>query len=223
MAWDKTWETLFSARPWGKYPGEDVIRFVARYFYKSPDRSAVNLLEVGSGTGANLWFMAREGFSIYGVDGSNTAVDLSRARLNEEVPDWKGSLQQGDIVSLPFPDNYFDAVLDIEACYANNFDDAKRIYTEMVRVLKPGGKFYSRCFAKGSSGDETGSEVGYNAYIASEGPAVGTGLARFTSRADIDALLPSSLKIIELDTIERGALIKNHIIEWCITAEKFYV
>jgi len=223
MAWDKTWETLFSSRPWGKYPGEDVIRFVARHFYKVEIRSQVKLLEVGSGTGANLWFMAREGFTVYGIEGSQAAVDLCNSRLNEEVFGWKGSVQSGDIVALPFPDNSFDAVLDIEACYANSFDDAKNIYAEMVRVLKPGGKFYSRCFAKGSSGDETGEVVGYNAYVTTVGPAVGTGLARFTSREDIDVLLPKNLKIIELDLIERGALIQNHIIEWCITAEKSYV
>jgi len=220
MAWDKTWEALFSAKLWGKYPGEDVIRFIARNFYSVPDRSAIKLLEVGSGTGANLWFMAREGFSTFGVEGSQAAVDLCQNRLDEEVPAWQGSLQQGDIIALNFPDDYFDAVLDIEACYANGFDDAKKIYQEMARVLKPGGKFYSRCFAKGCIGDETGEALGYNAYLTEVGPTLGTGLARFTSREDIDALLPASLKLVELDIAERGALIGNHVIEWCITAQK---
>lgn len=220
MVWDKAWEKLFSERPWGKYPGEDVVRFVARNFYKAADRRAIKLLEVGSGPGANVWFMAREGFTVYGVDGSQTALDNCRARLNDEVPDWKGELLNADMVSLPFDDNYFDGVLDIEACCANSFDDSKRIYAEMARVLKPGGKFYSRCFAKGCYGDETGESVGYNAFVTAVGPAVGTGLIRFTSREDIDVLLPKSLRLQELDVIERGALVHNHQIEWCITAEK---
>jgi tRNA G46 methylase TrmB len=49
---------------WGKYPPEHVIRFVARNFYRVPDRKYVHLLEVGCGPGANVWFMAREGFAV---------------------------------------------------------------------------------------------------------------------------------------------------------------
>lgn len=220
MAWDKTWDFLFSSRPWGKYPGEDTIRFVARNFYKASNRSAVKLLEVGCGTGANLWYMAREGFYIYGVDGSARAIELCRQRLNEEVPLWQGELQQADIMKLTYEDNFFDAVIDIEACCCNGFEDAQLIYAEMARVLKKGGKFYSRCFAKGTLGDETGIQVGYNTYLPDVGSMVDTGITRYTSKEDIKKLLPSSLNVVELDQIQRGFLSGNPIIEWCITAEK---
>jgi len=40
MAWDPIWERVFSSQAWGKYPGEDLIRFVARNFYAAPDRAA---------------------------------------------------------------------------------------------------------------------------------------------------------------------------------------
>ncbi len=220
MAWDKTWDSLFASRPWGKYPGEDVIRFVARHFYKATDRQQIRLLEVGCGTGANIWYMAREGFDVYGVDGSEQAIGICQRRLDTEVNGWKGQLFCADMTALKFSDNYFDAVLDIEACCCNSFEDAQKIYAEMVRVLKPGGKLYSRCFAKGTYGDETGKPMGHNAYITDVGAMAGTGLTRFTSRDDIDRLLPINLSITELDQIQRGILTGNLIIEWCITGEK---
>ena len=61
--WNKVWEKVFRENEWGKYPSESLIRFVARNFYKADDRFAVKILEVGCGTGANLWYMLREGFS----------------------------------------------------------------------------------------------------------------------------------------------------------------
>jgi tRNA G46 methylase TrmB len=59
LGWDPVWESIFQERDWGKYPGEELIRFVARNFYSFEDRKSVKLLEVGCGTGANLWFMAK--------------------------------------------------------------------------------------------------------------------------------------------------------------------
>jgi hypothetical protein len=35
MAWDPVWEDIDRSRPWGQYPGEDVIRFVAGNFYRA--------------------------------------------------------------------------------------------------------------------------------------------------------------------------------------------
>ena len=59
MTWDPVWETVDRMRAWGQSPGEDVIRFVKGRFPQQAARSDVRLLEVGGGSGANLWFMAR--------------------------------------------------------------------------------------------------------------------------------------------------------------------
>src|SRR5207247_2009282 len=98
MSWDPVWEGVFTSQNWGKYPGEDVIRFVARNYYAAEDRSKVRFLEVGSGTGANLWFLAREGFSAHGMEGSPTAAGLARQRLDSECPGWNKAPQSGDVL-----------------------------------------------------------------------------------------------------------------------------
>src|SRR5262249_34275510 len=108
MVWDPVWERTFASRAWGKYPSEPLIRFVARNFYDAADRAQVRICELGCGPGPNLWYAAREGFSVFGIDGSETAIRQARERLDAECPGWKGELRVGDFRTLPFADNSFD-------------------------------------------------------------------------------------------------------------------
>jgi len=220
MSWDQTWEYIFKTQDWGKYPSEDLIRFVARNFYESPSRKEINILEVGCGTGANLWFIAREGFSVYGIDGSETAIEKAKARLNDEVKGWNGELIVGDIISLPYENSIFDAVIDNEAIYANSYENSVKIYNEIHRVLKQNGKIFSKAFASGCWGDGTGQHVGPNTWIPNEGPMNNKGLSRFASKEDMEELL-NKFQIVELERLERTYNNLNEkVIEWIVTGEK---
>jgi SAM-dependent methyltransferase len=217
MSWDPVWDDVFKRQAWGKYPGEDLIRFVARNFYHTADRSQVKLLEVGCGPGANLWYLAREGFSVYGIDGSMTALTLARERLDRECPGWLGGLICGDISQLPFVAAYFDGVIDNEAVYANAFDVSKTIYSEMSRVTRPGGRLFSRTFASGCWGDGTGEQVGHNSWLVSEGPLQEKGYSRFTEFDEIEMLcLGFKIHEVELLTRSHGGL-SHDVKEWLIT------
>jgi SAM-dependent methyltransferase len=225
MTWDPKWEQVFRSQPWGKYPGEDLIRFVARNFYRYPDRHAVRILEVGCGTGTNLWYVAREGFTALGVEGSETAVALARERLSAECPGWdapprSGRIEVADILQLPFPDDSCDAVIDHEAVYCNSYEDSQRIYAEMYRVTRPGGRLFVRTFASGSWGDGIGHQVGPRAYIADAGPLAGKGYSRFTSREELPDLLgPWRIGEVNLitRTLEGG---RQQLLEWIVEAVK---
>jgi len=198
--WDPVWEDVFINQSWGSYPGEDLIRFVARNFYRHEVRSNIHVLEIGCGPGANLWFLAREGFSFAGIDGSASAIELASKRLDNEIPDWRsrGSLHVGDVERLPFANSTFDAVIDNECIYCNSWESSVDIYNEMARVTKHGGKLFSRTFASGSWGDSTGTRLGENFWLCSEGPLCGKGPARFTKREDIRNLIQN----FRIDTVE---------------------
>ncbi len=73
-SWDPVWEDIYASREWGKYPPEELIRFIARTFYAVPDRKAIRILDLGCGSGAATWYVAREGFSAFGIDGSPSAI-----------------------------------------------------------------------------------------------------------------------------------------------------
>jgi ubiquinone/menaquinone biosynthesis C-methylase UbiE len=158
-SWDKSWEKIFQTKEWGKYPPEELIRFIARNYYRAPDRKVVKILDVGCGTGAASWFIAREGFTVYGIDGSPTAIALLKERFKKEK--LKGDFRVGDFIQLGFNDNFFDAVVDISSIQHNRPDKQTIIFDEIFRVLKPGGKLFSIMLNKRSTfGENTTHRFG---------------------------------------------------------------
>ena len=221
MSWNKIWDEIFFSQKWGQYPGEPLIRFIAKNFYSSK-RSEVKILEIGSGPGANLWFCAREGFQVYGIDGSELAIKQCRQRLNNEIPDWSGEIIKGTVTELPFEESYFDAVVDNECSSCLEFDDAIKAYEEVWRVLKPKGKFFIRTFASGSDGDQTGKQISKNTWLTDAGKTAGKGPIRFTHENELKILLPDNkfLSISRELTKESSEDMKNWTIEWLIELEK---
>ena len=221
MPIDPIWEELFSTRGWGKYPPEPVIRDVMRTFGSHPDRSQVRMLDLGCGPGANTWFMAREGFTVSGIDGSSSAIAQNRSRLEKEGL-W-ADLQVGDITTaLPWPDNSFDLVLDNVAVYANPMDEMARCFSEVARVLKPGGTFLHLSFTDRTWGYGEGCSAGSpGAYFAIEsGPFAHRGFVQFLSRTDLDRLLAgfTNIKIERaMYTLEQGT---RQIEQWVVACNK---
>ena len=133
MNWNPIWEEIFSSQEWGKYPGEPLIRFVAKNFYKL-NRSEFKILELGCGPGANLWFCAREGFNVFGIDGSNKAIEICIRRLDQEVPGWRGEIINGSVTNLPFQNSFFDAVIDNQCISCLDFESAMKAYDEYYKL-----------------------------------------------------------------------------------------
>jgi len=219
MAWDEIWEKIFSEGEWGRYPGESLIRFIARNFYSS-ERSWLRILEVGCGAGANLWYLAREGFNAYGIDGSASAIKKAAALLSKDG--LSAELKVGDISSLPYAAGFFDAVIDVECLYANSRKDAEKILAEIKRVLKPQGVFYSRTIADDVHVGKSRKMLGSKEYTeVSDGPLAGRGFARLTGKRDALELYGASFEVLSVDslitTFNNGAV---KLSEWNIECKK---
>lgn len=105
-----------------------------RYVGSFLDRPSMNVLEVGAGRLINSRYLAKEFPSCH-----FTAVDLpNRNFLKNRVPS-NVELREGDYNDLSmFPDNSFDVAFGVETiCYA---ESKERVYSEIYRVLKPGGR-----------------------------------------------------------------------------------
>ena len=219
MAWDPVWESIFKSHEWGKYPDESFIRFVARNFYAG-NRTATKLLEIGCGPGANIWYMVREKFDVYGIDGSDTAIQRAGARLKAEG--LAANLRVGDIGKLPWDKEMFDAVADNECLAHNSTKDLEGILAEVHRVLKPKGLFYSRTFSNEVYKGKTSQEVAKMEYSASsDGPFAGRGFFRLSDAQSIRAHYGKLFNILSLDqlnyTINNGTI---KISEWVIVCQK---
>lgn len=126
------------------YPNEAMITFIAQNWFSTPfmDRKGIRILEVGCGSGANLWMLAKEGFSVFGLDSSSSGLQLASSHLHGK---WgvEATLSVGSVTDLPYEDGYFDAVIDVVTLQHLNLDDSNRALSEIRRVLRPQGKFFS--------------------------------------------------------------------------------
>lgn len=217
------WEEIFASNEWGKYPPISLVRFVARNFYKAKERSKIKILELGSGPGANLWFMAREGFTVYGIDFSQTACEKARARLaGENLSDHIGGILTGDYAEklAEFEDSYFDAIVDMESLYCNSFEKSRNIVEICFSKLKPGGLMFSQTFSDKTWGMQ-GESIGYHALHPTEGPMANKGYTRYTTRDDIEKLYKlESNKIRNVELQELHLYNGQSVSEWIIEVEK---
>ena len=222
MIWNPGWNDVFNAKEWGKYPPEELIRFMGRHYFSSKEGRTIKVLEVGCGTGANVIFLAQEGCDVTGIDGSRVGLNLANQRLIEKG--LRARLDQGDAMDLPYSDASFDCVLDIECIYANSLNDSRRIVNEIHRVLKPNGLFFSKTFMTGTSGEATGRKDAKepNTYLEiTDGPFnQGYGLIRLTSENEIPSLY-GVFPDIEVDYVFRTDRNRTkEVREWLITCRK---
>lgn len=105
-----------------------------------PVDSNVTLLDVATGTGDLAISLAKAipQARIIGVDLSEGMLAVGREKIEHQSLASRIALQQADCLSLPLPDNSFDAVT--VAFGVRNFEHLDRGYAEMARVLKPGGQ-----------------------------------------------------------------------------------
>ena len=99
------------------------------------DRAMGKVLEIGVGTGKNFPYYP-EGVDVTGLDIADRM--LIHARLRADKLGFPVQIMEGDVQSLPFPENYFDtAVATFVFC---SVPDPVLGLKELGRVVKPGGK-----------------------------------------------------------------------------------
>ena len=218
------WDGIFATRAWGRYPPEELVRFVARTFRDPAQRQALRALEVGCGPGANLWYLAREGFSIAGIDGSAHAIAIARERLGAEgltAAAQNAELKVGNFATLPWPDRSFDLVVDIEAISANTVPVIRSVVAEILRVLTPGGWFFAKMFGPKTSGILSGRLMDpRTTENPAEGPLAGIGVLHAFAEDEIRRDL-APFSELRLDWVHRSdANGACEFFEWLVQARK---
>ncbi len=210
------WDEKFRSRAWGRYPPEDLVRFMGRNF-KEANKAEIGVLEVGCGPGANIWFLHREGYAVSGIDVSSAAIEIASKRLLDENKDCgspAADLRVGSFETLPWDDHRFDVVVDIFALYANTTDVITKSLAEIARVLKPGGLFYTKLWGTACTGYGEGNKIEDGTYDAiPSGPCANMGVTHFFTREDITTIFGKCFTPVAVDTILRSDEAANQQIE----------
>lgn len=218
MLQNEVWERLFQ-QEYGKYPAEHLIRFIAKNYYRT-ERISTKILEVGCGPGANIWYLSRERFDVYGIDGSPTAIASAKNLLSKD--NLSATLTIGDIVRLPYMDAFFDAVIDNECIYSNNLSDSHLIMGEIQRVLKKDALFFSRAFSRDMYVGKDAVKLNDCEYLeATDGPLAHTGRFRLIDENGIEELYGVHFDILSVDKMDYTRDNRSvKVSEWIIVCQK---
>lgn len=216
------WEEIYSKGQRNRYPWDVIVTFVFRNAPQDVPRDKISILEVGCGTGSNLWFAAREGFSVSGVDGSRSAISSAKELFAKER--LAGDLRVGNFTRLDFPDNHFDLVIDRGSLVCVGLKASANAVVEIKRVLKPGGRFffnpYSSKHTSALAGLDGGDGLRRN---IDKGTLTGVGSLCFYSREQLDNAIGQDWGVKSLQHVESVDLTyeqQSIHAEWRVVLEK---
>jgi ubiquinone/menaquinone biosynthesis C-methylase UbiE len=119
---------------------EELIRFV-------PPKEGNRVLDVGTGGGllAIGFAKAKKDINAIGIDlwirgGGGTSLKTAKRNAEIEGVADRVKFKKADVRAIPYPDNYFDIVTASFVIHIV-YKDRDKALKEMIRVLKPRGKF----------------------------------------------------------------------------------
>ncbi len=93
------------------------------------------VLEASFGTGYLLLQYA-DNYETYGIDFNNNMIEIAKKNLTRKGV--QASLQRANVEKLPFPDSYFDTIVNTMAF--SGYPNGKLAMAEFYRVLKESGR-----------------------------------------------------------------------------------
>lgn len=203
-----------------RYPNEVLIQFLAQNYFHLPKnkRKQIKILELGCGSGANLWMVAREGFSAYGIDIAPTGIKLCGRMLKS----WnvRADIRLGDMRRICFGDDFFDAIFDVVSMQHLNLEEHEVSYREAFRCLKKGGLFFqwhlgARSVSFGEGGGVKIDKLTVDNITNPSMPLYDAGVTCFLTVAETYRLLKcSGFKNISMETSIRTYKNRRQIVEY---------
>jgi len=130
-------------------PSEDLVGFSRWLLRNEPDahlNGATNVLDIGCGNGRNLVFLSSEyGCRGIGVDVSDEALRLAKQSAKKLPLDFK---VHSIVEPFEMPDASFDLALDLMTSHILRDSERERYFSEVARLLKPGGWFLFKTHLK---------------------------------------------------------------------------
>ncbi len=166
--------------------------------------------DIGCGTGKYLVYLKAQGFSVAGIDSSETAIEMSREATGQTE-----DIVEADMHAYDIPTGQYDLIYSISTIHHGTKEQVgrtiKRIYDGLVNggrilIMLPNLEYAKEWHTFG----EEDSEIGDGVYVPNKGPEEGLPHAFFTGK-EVDEMF-NQFSNVKVKTDEIGRFI--------ITAQK---
>ena len=127
--WPARYDEWFET-PIGRAVRKHEAQMIGEFLSPQPEE---RVLDAGCGTGVFTLDILAAGASVVGLDISGPMISVAR----KKTIGYPFSAVRGDMLRLPFRDNYFDKAVSITAL--EFIKDARSAVDELFRVTRPGG------------------------------------------------------------------------------------
>ena len=135
------WEAAFVEKQmmWGEGPARSAV-LAAEHFAA---RGAKHVLIPGVGYGRNAKPFLERGMSVTGIEISETAIALARAKMHLEFP-----IHHGSVTSMPFDDRTYDAIFCFGLLHLLDEGERAHVLRTCASQLARGGQMIFTVIAK---------------------------------------------------------------------------
>jgi len=160
------------------------------------------LLDLGSGNGRHLIHFSKKGVSVTGIDISKMAIRLSEAWAKREGIDDVIHLNC-DMQAIPFPKNYFKAIISTNAIHHNDQESIKNTIKEIHRVLDKNGLVMVTVASTNNYKFGQGEKIEKNTFIPSIGTDAGL-IHHFFDRKELNDLFGKKFNILYQKEVDQA-------------------
>ncbi len=104
-----------------------------------------SVLDIGCGTGENALYLAGRGHAVFGLDGSNTAIE--RARQKAAVQKLPAQFHAWDALELGRLRKSFETVIDVGLFHVFSNPDRRRYAESLAEVTASGSDLFILCWS----------------------------------------------------------------------------
>lgn len=129
---EEFWESSFKKMQtmWGFEPADSAV--LAKDFFL--EQKAKEILIPGIGYGRNARLFCDNGFSVTGIEISQTAIDLAREKTGLGI-----IIHHGPVTMMPFDNKIYDGIFCYALLHLLNQRERKKFISDCYNQLRPGG------------------------------------------------------------------------------------
>ncbi|MBX3015793.1 MAG: class I SAM-dependent methyltransferase [Caldilineaceae bacterium] len=157
-AWNQAWNSEAGRQDW-LTPDPFVVEQIPHLQAAGVHR----VLDLGFGVGRHAVLLAQAGFAVYGIDASENGLAYAQSWAAREGVSIQ--LTTGDMATLPYDDDFFDAIVTWNVIYHGTAAYVQQTIREMERVLKPGGYLTGTLLSTRHHRYGRGTEIEPNIFI----------------------------------------------------------